>query len=75
MYYITIVIYFITILTYYVFLIIFYIDIIIDYNKRDILIIILIIYYITKTEHLYPLKYSLGTALSLSLSRVYSYFT
>ena len=32
------------------------------------------IYYITKTEHLYPLKHSLGTGLSSSLSSVYSYF-
>ena len=38
-------------------------------------IIILVIYYITKTEHLYPLKHSLGIALSPSLSSVYSYFT
>ena len=68
-------IHFITILTYYVSLIIYYIDTVIDYNKRYILIIILIIYYITKSEHLYPLKYSLGTALSPSLSSVYSYFT
>ena len=75
MYYITIVVYFITILTYYVSLIIYYIDIVINYNERYILIIILIIYYITKTEHLYPLKHSLGTALSPSLSSVYSYFT
>ena len=74
MYYIAIVIYFISILTYYVSLIIYNIDIVIDYNKRYILIIILIIYYITKTEHLYPLKYSLGTALSPSFSSVYSYF-
>ena len=74
MYYITVVVYSITILTYYVSLIIYYIDIVIDYNninKRYILIIILIIYYITKTEHLYPLKYSSGTALSPSLSSVY----
>ena len=75
MYYITIVIYFITILTYYVSLIIYYIDIVIDYNERYILIIILIIYNITKTENLYPLKHSLGTALYPSLSSVYSYFT
>ena len=75
MYYITIVIYFITILTYYVSLIIYYIDIVIDYNKHYILIIILIVYYITKTEHLYPLKYSLEIALSPSLSRVYRNFT
>ena len=73
--YITIVIYFIIILTYYVSLIIYYIDIVTDYNKRYILIIILIIYYITKTEHFYPLKYSLGTALSPSHSSVHSYFT
>ena len=39
------------------------------------MIIILIIYYITKTEHLYPIKRSLGTALSSSISSVYSYFT
>ena len=38
-------------------------------------VIILVIYYITKTEHLYPLKHSLETALSPSLSSVYSYFT
>ena len=38
-------------------------------------IIIFVIYYITKTEHLYPLKHSLGTALSPPLSSVYSYFT
>ena len=73
--YITIVIYFIIILTYYVSLIIYYIDIVTDYNKRYILIIILIIYYITKTEHFYPLKYFLGTALSPSHSSVHSYFT
>ena len=35
----------------------------------------LMIYNITKTEHLYPLKHSLGTALSTSLSNVYKYFT
>ena len=75
MYYLSIVVYFITIFTYIVSLIIYYIDILIDYNKRYILIIILIIYYITKTEYLYPLKHSLGTALSPSLSSVYSYFT
>ena len=40
-----------------------------------IAITILVIYYIFKTEHLYPLKHSLGTALSPSLSSVYSYFT
>ena len=39
------------------------------------MIIILIIYYITKTEHLYPFIYSLGTAFSPSLSSVYSYYT
>ena len=39
------------------------------------MIIILIIYNITKTEYMYPLKHSLGTALSHSLSSVYSYFT
>ena len=31
-------------------------------------------YYITKKEHLYPLKHTIGTALSISLSSVYSYF-
>ena len=46
-----------------------YIDYIIIY------IIILVIYYITKTEHMYPLKHSLGTALSPSLSSVHSYST
>ena len=51
-----------------------YINIVIDYNKRYILIIILIIYNITKTEHLYPLKhFFIGTALSPSISSVYSY--
>ena len=53
----------------------YYINIVIDYSERYILIIILIIYNITKTENLYPLKHSLGTALSPSLSSVYSYFT
>ena len=53
----------------------YYINIVIHYNERYILIIILIIYNITKTENLYPLKHSLGTALSPSLSSVYSYFT
>ena len=53
----------------------YYINIVIDYNKRYILIIILMIYYITKTEHMYPLKHSLGTALSPSLSSVYINFT
>ena len=38
-------------------------------------IIILVTYYNTKTEHLYQLKHSLGTALSPSLSSVYSYLT
>ena len=57
-----------------------YIYILIDYNKLYIYtyidyIIILVIYYITKTEHLYPLKYSLETALSHSLSSAYCYFT
>ena len=51
MYYITIVIYFINVLTFYVSLILYYINIVIDYNKRYVLIIILMIYYITKTEH------------------------
>ena len=37
--------------------------------------IIVIIYCITKTDHLYPLQHSLGTALSPSLSSEYSYFT
>ena len=59
MHYITIVIYFINILTFYVSLIIYYIDLVIDYNKRYILIIILMIYYITKTEHLFILKHSI----------------
>ena len=53
----------------------YYINIVINYNNRYILIVILIIYYITKTEHLYPLKHSLGTALSPSLSSVHKYFT
>ena len=53
----------------------YYINIVIDYNKRYILIIILIIYNLTKTEHMYPLKHSLGTALSPSLSSVYIDFT
>ena len=68
-------IYFINLLTYYVSSIMYYINIVINYNKRYILIIILIIYNITTTEHLYPLKHSLGTGLSPSLSSVYSYFT
>ena len=59
---------------------IYYIYIVLDYNKLYIYtyidhIIILIIYYITKTEHLQSLKHSLRTALSPSLSSVYSYFT
>ena len=33
------------------------------------------IYYITKTKHLFPLKHFIKTALSTSLSSVYSYFT
>ena len=33
------------------------------------------IYYITKTEHFFILKHSIKTALSTSLSSVYSYFT
>ena len=53
----------------------YYINIVIDCNERYILIIILIIYNITKTENLHPLKHSLGTALSTSLTSVYSYFT
>ena len=72
---ITIDINFINLLTYYFSSIMYYINIVIDYNKRYILIIILIIYNITKTEHLYPLKHSLGFALSPSLSSVCSYFT
>ena len=51
---------------------------VIDYNKLFIYInyiIILVIYYITKTENLYPLKHCSGTALSHSLSSGYSYFT
>ena len=42
----------------------YYINMVIDYNKRYILIIILILSNITKIEHMYPLKYSLETALS-----------
>ena len=42
-------IYFINLLTYYLSSIMYYINIVIDYNKRYILIIILIIYNITKT--------------------------
>ena len=56
-------IYFINLLTYYVSSIIYYINKVIDYNERYILIIILIVYNITKIEHTYPLKHSLGTAL------------
>ena len=56
---ITIHIYFINLLTYYVSSIMYYIIIAIDYNKRYVLIIILIIYNITKTEHMYPLNNSL----------------
>ena len=52
-----------------------YVNIVIDYTERYILIIILIIYNISETENLHPLKPSLGTALSTSLIRVYSYFT
>ena len=66
-------IYFINLLTYYVSSIMYYINVVIDYNKLYILIILLIIYDITKTEHTYPLKHSLGTALSPSLSSVYIY--
>ena len=33
------------------------------------------IYYITKTEHLFILKHSIKTALSTSLRSVYGYFT
>ena len=61
---ITIDIYCINLLTYYVSSIMYYINIVIDYSKRYILIIILIVYNITKTEHMYPLKHSLETALS-----------
>ena len=39
------------------------------------MIIILIIHNITKTEHMYPLKHSLGTARSTSLMSVYINFT
>ena len=56
----------------------YYINIVIDYYERyilSIISIIIIIYNITKTENLYPLKHSLGTALSTSLSSMYSYFT
>ena len=42
-------IYFINLLTYYVSSIMYYINIVIDYNKRYILIIILMIYNINKT--------------------------
>ena len=76
---ITIDINFINLLTYsiatYVSSIMYYINIVINYNKRYTLIIILIICNITNTEHLYPLKHSLGTALLTSFSSVYSYFT
>ena len=41
-------------LTHYVSSIMYYINIVIYYNERYILIIILIIYNITKTEHMYP---------------------
>ena len=50
---ITIDVYLINLLTYYVSSIMYYINIVIDYNKRYILIIILITYNITKTEHNY----------------------
>ena len=53
----------------------YYINIVIDHNKLYILIIIFIIYNITKTEHVYSLKHSLGTALSTSLRSVYINFT
>ena len=74
-YSITIDTYFINLLTYYVSSIMYYINIVIDYNKLYISIIILIIYNITKTEHMYPLKHSLGTALSTSLRSAYINFT
>ena len=51
--YIYIYIYCINLLTYYVSSIMYYVNIVIDYNKRYILIIILIVYNITKTEHNY----------------------
>ena len=60
---ITIDIYFINLFTYYVSSIMHYINIVIDYNKRYILIFISIIYNITKTEHMYPLKHSFKAAL------------
>ena len=73
---ITIDIYFINMLIYYVSSIMYYINIVIDYNKQYIFIIILIIYNFTETEHImYPLKHSLGTALSTSLRSVYINFT
>ena len=43
----------------------YYINIVIDYNKRYIYIIILIIYYVTKTEYLYPLKHYLELPLRI----------
>ena len=45
------------------------------YINSIIYIIILIIYYITKTEHLFPLKHFIKNALSTSLNSVYTYFT
>ena len=69
-------IYFINLLTYYVSSILYYINnIVMDYNK----LYILISYHINDNDiqhsqniaHFYPLKHSLGTALSPSLWSVY----
>ena len=87
--YVTYVLYYYNYIFYYYFNIISFCNnilylLIIDYNKLYIYIyihiyidyiIFLVIYYITKTEHLYQLKHSLETALSPSLSSVYCYFT
>ena len=79
---ITIITHFITIITKYIYVTIYCIDIVIDYNKLYIYIyiyidyiIISIIYYIIKTEHLYSLQHSIETVLITSISNVYSYFT
>ena len=50
-------IYIIHFLTYYISSIMYYINIVIKYNKRCTLIIILIIYTITKTKHMYPTEH------------------
>ena len=52
MYYITVNIYFIYLLTYYASSIIYNIDIVINYNKLYLFIIILMIYYITKSKNI-----------------------